>query len=170
MSWGGRFGLVGMELALEFVGRDLALPQGCLPLFGQCFLSLLKTDGDGSVLVLPLSPHCSLSWCKDPPLCKVPSVETSAPARDPGICWQKQSPAWPAPPSHSHRLPPPWPGQVWLQLCHSVLPPAPSRVLVGFLELYMGLLLSLYILFWALAWGHLFSVSMWRVSCSPVLL
>uniref|UniRef100_A0A8D2NQS8 Zinc finger MYM-type containing 3 n=1 Tax=Zosterops lateralis melanops TaxID=1220523 RepID=A0A8D2NQS8_ZOSLA len=80
------------------------------------------------------------------------------------------SPAWPPPPSHSHRLPAPCPGQVWLQLCHSVLPPAPSRVLVGFLELYMGLLLSLYILFWALAWGHLFSVSMWRVSCSPVLL
>lgn len=43
-----------MELALEFVGRDRALPQGhlpcvqpgCLPLFSQCFLSLLKTDGD----------------------------------------------------------------------------------------------------------------------------
>lgn len=73
-----------MEVTLEFVSRDLTFPQGhfpcvqpgSLPLFGQCLLSLLKTDGDGSVLVLPLSPHCFLLWCKTLPLCKVPSVES----------------------------------------------------------------------------------------------
>lgn len=159
------------------MGRDLALLQGhlpcvqagCLPCFGLCFMSLLKTNGDGPVLVLPLSSPCSLSWCKDPPLCKVPSVFCSSQGPR-HLLAEAGSPAWPPPPSHSHRLPAPCPGQVWLQLCHSMLPPAPSRVLVSFLELYMGLLLSLYILFWALAWGHLFSVSMWRVSCSPVLL
>lgn len=76
----------------------------------------------------------------------------------------------PPPPSQSSGVPVPCPGRACLQLCCSLLPPAPPRVLIGFLELYMGLLLSLYILFWALAWGHLFSVSMWRVSRSPVLL
>lgn len=114
---------------------------------------------------LPLSPHCPLSWCNPPPSCKVPSVGPFALAGGSGSHWQKASPAlpkqWGASALPGASLPP------------AVLLPAascPSRVLIGFLELYMGLLLSLYILFWALAWGHLFSVSMWRVSRSPVLL
>ena len=162
---------------LEREGSDLVLLQGCppckqpgpLPQFCQCFLSWQKTDGDGSVPVLHLSPHCHPSWHKPPPWCKVPLVGALCSGSGSGCHCQKQGAAWPPSPKAAGCQHPAWgkPGSGCAATC-CLLPLLVFRSV--FLSCIMGLLLSLYILFWALAWGHLFSVSMWRVSRSPVLL